>query len=141
MAWRTSEAKVKGVLGGNYDSDASPSLAPFIDTANVQTDQVVTCAAAKNITHSAAILERIETWLAAHFYAHSDQLYESKKTGGASGRFQGKTDMGLDSTQYGQTAKMFDTSGCLNQFSLGKRAGMVWLGKPRSEETEYVDRD
>lgn len=143
MAYRTSQEAVKGILGGNYSATgAAADLLPFIETANTMVDEVVTCAAAKSVTLSTALREKIERFLAAHFYAHADQLYSEKQTGKASATFQGKTDMGLDSTQYGQTAKMFDISGCLRAMSKGQTVlKMTWLGKPPSEQTPYRDRD
>ena len=57
------------------------------------------------------------------------------------------TGKSLDSTHYGQTAKLLDTSGCLAEISKeaetgGKTTvGIDWLGKPPSEQTDYVDRD
>ncbi len=140
MAWRTNEQKVQGILGNNHDGKTD--LAPFIDTANAVTDSVVTCAANKKITHSAAILERIEAYLAAHFYGHADQFYSEKRTENASATFQGETKTGYESTQYGQTAISLDISGCLRAMSKGQvKVSIGWLGLPPSEQTDYVDRD
>lgn len=140
MAWRTNEQKVQGILGGNYDGKTD--LAPFIDTANAVTDEVVTCAAGKGVSHSDTILERIEAYLAAHFYGHADQFYSEKRTENASATFQGETKMGYESTQYGQTAISLDTSGCLKAMSKGQTTlSIAWLGLPPSEQTDYADRD
>lgn len=139
MAWRTSEPKVQGILGDNWDG--STSVRPFIDTATVLTDEVSTCAAARGVTLSSALLERTECLLAAHFYAHADQLFTEKKTERSSAIFQGRTDKGLESTQYGQSAITLDTSGCLAMFSKGQQPTVAWLGKPPSEQIAYKDRD
>ena len=87
-------------------------------------------------------LEIIERWLAAHLYAHADQLLSSKSTADASGTYQGKTGMGLESTQYGQTAMDMDASGCLRSMNKGNNQLTVgWLGKSVSSQIAYGNRD
>lgn len=127
---RTIDSKVRQIIATN----SNISLAPFIATAN----SLVNWLERKDVDNEldAATLELIEQWLAAHFYAHHDQLYQAKATGRASATFQGKTDMGLKSTQYGQAALNLDTTGLLAQRDLeslrGKRKGSItWLGKDR----------
>ncbi len=138
---RTVATAVEGILGDHYDSDNSPSLTPFIDTANALTTQVATCATARGVTLSSTTLELIERYLAAHFYSRSDPIASEKKTGDATAAFQGKTEMGLDSTHYGQDAKTLDHSGCLASMSKGRQATTEWIGRPPSEQTDYVNRD
>lgn len=140
---RTNSASVIGILisGKQYDAKTAPSLTPFIDTAASIVDDVVACAAKKEIVLTSTKLELIERWLAAHAYAHADQLYSSSSAGGASGSFQGQTGMHLESTQYGQMAMNLDSSGCLRAINKGARAGVTWLGKPPSSQIPYVDRD
>lgn len=124
---RTTADAVQGILApSNYDG--ATDLEPFIETATVVVDQVVECATRKGLTLSDALLERVECYLAAHFYGHSDQFYQSRSTQGASGSFQGQTQMGFEGSQYGQTAIRLDTSGCLSAINRGARAGMKWLG-------------
>lgn len=139
MVWRTTEPKVQGILGDNWDK--TTSVRPFIETATALTDAVSTAAAARSVTVGSALLERIECFLSAHFYAHADQLFSEKETERARGIFQGKTDMGLNSTQYGQTAMVLDISGYLASLSKGQIPAVAWLGKPPSEQIAYVDRD
>jgi hypothetical protein len=141
MAWRTTHEEVVQLLGVNYNAVAKTDLSVFIETANLLTTEVVTCATSRGKTLSSELLKKIEGWLAAHFYGCSDQFYSSKKTGDAQGTFQGQTEMHLKSTQYGQNAITLDISGCLASFSKGTRAGVVWLGKPPSEQIDYKDRD
>ncbi len=136
---RTVTNAVKGILGRQYDGETS--LLGFIETATALVTEVDTCATAMGVTLSSTMLELIERWLAAHYYAHSDQLFAKKKTGDASATFQGEFGKGLDSTQYGQTAKRLDTSGCLASLDKGSKASMEWLGLPVSEQTDYIDRD
>ena len=140
MAYRTSAEAVKGILADNYDT--AIDLVPFIRTANILASQVAACATTRGSSLATAVLTEIETYLAAHFYGHGDQFYESRQTANARGTFRGQTAMSLDASLYGQTAKMLDTSGCLTALSKGSRkATSAWLGKPPSEQTAYVDRD
>ena len=147
MSQRTTSAAVIDLLvsGKQYDSVATPSLDPFIATATALTDLVEAADADDEL--NATVLERIEAYLAAHFYAHADQLYQERNTGKAGAVFQGKTGMVLLSTQYGQTACLLDVTGYLarkNKEAEGagrRKASMSWLGKPPSEQIDYVDRD
>ena len=137
---RAGEDDVRAIIS----TDTALDLGPFIRTAAALTEAVDTCDT-DNVLSSQQ-LRQIETWLAAHFYAHRDQLYLEKKTEKASAIFQGKTGMHLDSTQYGQTAMIIDTTGCLSDFNqdakVGRRkATLAWLGKAPSDQTDYRDRD
>lgn len=69
-------------------------------------------------------LAEIEKWLTAHYLAVSRQRQvESESVGGEwQAKYQGRTDMGLNATLYGQTALGLDTSGKLA--SLGKTAAV-----------------
>jgi len=140
---RTSQGAVQAILLDDYDSVNSPSLQPFIDTANVIVSRVATCATAKGKTLSSTELELIERWLAAHGYAMVDQPYQSKTTQQASATFQGRTGMGLEATKYGQQALSVDYSGCLKAIASGNRktAGLTWGGKAESEQLDYDERN
>ena len=141
---RTTVQAVEGILLDNYGPDedgVSPSLTPFIEAANSLVSRVATCATTRGITLSAAELELIERWLAAHFYSVSDRPLQEEKTLDAFGKFQGKTDMGLNSSYFGQTAKDVDPSGCLASLTSRKRITMNWLGKAKSDQIDYRDRD
>jgi len=137
MAWRTTQEKVREVVG----SDESISMSPFIDFATELVDYVVTQDSSSILT--TGMKERIETYLAAHFYAIRDLQYHDKKTADASAKFQGVTDMGFDATLWGQQAKRGDLTGTLARLDKEPRAKatMDWLGLPPSEQTAYVDRD
>lgn len=138
---RTNAGAVQDVLGKDYDSVTELSLQGYVETASALVDDVVTCAALKSITHSAAKLELIERWLAAHLYAVSDKPYASTSKLGRSALFQGQTGMYLEFTGYGQHALMLDTSGCLAAIGKNQRATFAWLGKRKSEQTDYDERD
>ena len=59
------------------------------------------------------LLTQIHLNLAAHFASTRDQRLARVKIEGLEETYQGKTDMGLDATFYGQTAKMLDSTGTL----------------------------
>lgn len=143
MAVRTNEAAVKAVLapGGDYDLDNEPSLEPFIEAASLLTDAVEACAINKDRALSSSQLTAIEKWLAAFYYCLSDQKEKMVRTGNASSTFQGETKLDLESNNYGKGALLLDTSGCLSAIAKRKRVRGVWLGRPPSEQTPYVDRD
>jgi hypothetical protein len=136
MSVRTSERSVKAILGGHYDG--STGLQPFIDTAASFVDDIAT----KDATVTSSRLELIERYLAAHFYAHADQITQSRSTGGASGQFQGMTQMGFDATLYGQTAKRLDPTGHLINLDqpLRPKASCMWLGKVRDDQLDEDER-
>lgn len=136
MTIRTSSSSVQSILGDNYDG--STDLTAFIATASALTDHV----AAKDSDGilSATVLELIERWLAAHFYAHADQLKTQEGRGQSNASYQGQYGMGLKGTKYGQAALDLDFTGALA--ALGKkRIGMSWLGLVPSDQTDYEDRD
>jgi len=108
---RTTPAHVIAILGSNYDSLNNPDISKFVDTASILVDFIADNDPDDLMT--ATNLEVVERWLSAHFYAHSDQLYQSKNTGASSGNFQGQTAMCFQSTQYGQTAMTLDFTGVL----------------------------
>lgn len=136
MALRTDETAVRSII----DNSEGIELVPFIRTASLLVDKVDSHDTAGTL--SVADLREIETWLAAHFYAHRDQLLTSKSTEGASGSFQGQTGMYFSSTQYGQTAMLLDTTmylaGLEQQIKEGKKiVGSSWLGSTVSQVNTY----
>jgi len=140
---RVNSDEVQTLLetGGDYDTENEPDLTPFIDSANALVSRVATCAETKGETLSSTELALIELWLAAHFYCITDRTYAEKKTLDSSAKFHGKTDKGLDFTPYGQTAKDMDPTGCLVEITSRKKARVLWLGRPPSEQTDYHQRD
>lgn len=138
---RTTSSAVEGII----QVDSSIDLSGFIDTATALVDWLESKDTDGELT--ATQLERIECFLAAHFYAHRDQLLQSKSTGKASGSFQGQTGMFLKSTQYGQTALLLDTTGYLADMNKtadsGQRpvAGAVWLGTRYKNDSSERSED
>lgn len=137
MAWRTTQEEVKTII----ETDDDLSIAPFLDAANALTDYVVTQDSGSILTTS--MKEQIEKWLAAFFYETRDQGYLEKDTLDAEAVFQGKTGMGFDANFWGQRAKVLDITGTLQRLDTRPRpkASLTWLGKPVSQQTDYVDRD
>lgn len=136
MAQRTTQSAVEAILGDNYD--ASTDLSPFISTAVAITDKLVALDTENYLTTS--LKERIEAYLAAHYYQHHDQNVTAKTVGKSSDKYSGEYGMGFKSTRYGQTALELDLTGQLA--TIGKRKPKVkWLGLPPSEQTDYRDRD
>lgn len=138
MAIRTTENSVQAILGGHYDG--STSLTSFIKTANLFTNRIAN-ADTKGLMGEDD-LKDVETYLAAHFYAHADQITQSKSTGRASGQFQGRTDLGFDATLYGQTAKRLDATGLLVLLDQPQRpkATCLWLGKVFNDQLDADER-
>jgi len=122
------------------DYDTTISLDPFITLANNLTNKV----AAKDTSAELSALDLIdiENCLARHFYETRDHGLESESTEGASGKYTGQFGQGLERTRPGQDAMMLDTTGYLRKISKGAvKAGMTWLGKVPSDQTNYTDRD
>ena len=75
---------------------------------------------------SSDVLTEIHKYLAAHFASLRDQRIESERVADVSMKYQGKTDMGLNATLYGQTALMLDTSGSLANLALKPATFLVF---------------
>ena len=75
---------------------------------------------------SSDVLTEIHKYLAAHFASLRDQRIESERVADVSMKYQGKTDMGLNATLYGQTALMLDTSGNLANLALKPATFLVF---------------
>lgn len=139
MAVRSVSADVIELLGGHYDASRLPSVTPFIASASSLVDKVEANDTANKL--NATDLELIERWLSGHFYAQADQMFTSRSTGKASGSFQGQTGMYLENTIYGQQAMMLDITGYLMALQKGGVVDFAWLGKPRSEQIPYTQRN
>ena len=136
MAIRTNPAAIRAAVPTVGTTD----LGPFIRTANALTDKV-SSNDSESLLNDAMLFE-IETYLAAHFYALYDPAYTERKTGEASGKFQGEYGKRLESTDWGQTAMMLDLTGYLDGVNRGKiKASVAWLGLAPSSQTAYQDRD
>jgi len=138
---RTNETEVRELIEVSSDLN----LTAFITAANGLTSQLASADSDGEL--STTELRMIEAYLAAHFASHRDQQYQSKSTGKANATFQGKTDMYLESSLWGQTAMMLDTTGWLakrnkeNKEGGKRKLSVTWLGKPPSTQDDYEDRD
>lgn len=131
---RASENDLKQVIEQGKDADGV--LIPFaahIRKASLLIDRVETCAIDRKKTLTDEELLELEILVAAHFYALRVPQKQSKGTQSSSASYK----LG----DYLQSAYALDPSGCLRSVIEAKRAGAVWLGKKRSEQTAYVDRD
>jgi len=112
MANRVTATEVKAIIDtqlGDTEVDV------FITTANL----IVT----NNLTGkslSVASLAEIEKWLSAHLIAITKTRQAQKKKVGDAEDTYGRVGLSLDSTSYGQTARILDSSGTLG--SMGKMA-------------------
>ena len=136
---RTTHAAVIEILGDDWNG--SRSTTPYIQSVTGLVTRVATESAARGFTFATAALEVLERWLSAWAYALSDKPLTQKGSGRASGSFAGTTEKGLDANLYGQFAKTLDPSGALVALTSGRVAGIQWLGRPPSEQTDYDDRD
>lgn len=111
---RTNAVDVLAIMDVN-DSNASLYMQAFVNAAN----SIVTA----NLGSSelgVSTLTEIEKWLAAHLYTIKlGGQVQREKIGETDISYNITTGVGLDSTLYGQTVKMLDTTGILS--NLGKR--------------------
>ena len=125
MANRTDADAVVAVL----DTDlSSGTVTSFIDTANILVTEYLVGEGLSD-----ALLLEIETYLAAHLVTLRDRRTATEGAGGVSFSYQGNFGMGLDSSQYGQTAQVLDSTGILSKLSDAER--ISFIAKAGSEAT------
>lgn len=122
---RTTTSRVCSVMDTTLTED---EVAPFVETANL----MVTAYLAST-DQTADALREVETYLAAHFVSLRDRLVKSEAAGGVRFDYQGETGMGLDSSHYGQTAKLLDSSGVLKE--IDGKTRITWKHRAGSERT------
>jgi len=130
MALRTNDAAVRLIL----DDDPLISTVPFIEVANSLVDAVCLTS-----SYTAARLELIERWLAAHFYRIRDMAVDTEKAGPVSQQFQFKVGLNLNVTMYGQQALVVDFKG--NLAAVSKRAELGRTSKVTVTHLGTVDSD
>lgn len=115
-AARTDADSVKEIIETELTDDV---INAFINSAHLTVQNKLAASGLGSET-----LADIEKWLAAHYMAVARQRQtETESVGGEwSVKYQGRTDTGLNSTFYGQTALGLDTTGTLA--SLGKKAAI-----------------
>ena len=129
---RTTQPAVAAII----ELDATINVAPFIEAAAALVEEI-----AVDSGHDETRLELIERWLSAHFYTNRDPRPTSEKAGPVAVSYQSAVDLNLNTSHYGQTAMILDTSGLLRAMSGNKKrvVSVTWLGTPlegsRVEET------
>ena len=113
---RTTPEKVREILRIKPTVD----LNPYINDASDLVTEV--CSIVKKedgVTpyHTEARLTRIETWLAAHFVSVNYRRRIQEQAGSVGANYEGKVDLNLQVTEYGQQAIVLDTSGALAKFN------------------------
>lgn len=114
MTARVTAVGVKEVIETSL-SDATV-LASMIDTANLYVDTHLV----PDGTLSAAVLTKIELYLAAHFVALTEEKggITRAKMGDADESYANVYDDGFQATRFGQTALILDTTGTLARLSI-----------------------
>jgi len=107
---RVSSSEVQEIVS----NPNSVTLTAFITAANILVTKVL-----GDSGLDADHLKEIERWLAAHFFCVRDPRAAAKGVSNSSVTFQGKTDLGLKHTSYGQQVLILDTTGKLAE--LGKQ--------------------
>ena len=131
MAYTTS-ALVEGII----EVASAISLTPFIEAANIL---VVKYCDGADDDYTDDETEKIETWLAAHFYTVRDMRAEQEKAGPVSEKYQSKVDLGLSTSHYGQMAMTLDYQGglaALNQKIMkgtARAISVTWVGSTEDE--------
>jgi len=110
---RVSATQVKEIMETDLEDTV---IEAFITAANLTVTELLGTSALSDAT-----LLEIERWMAAHLIASTiDRAVDKENTGPTGVTYSGKTAMGLDSTLYGQTCKLLDTTGTLAAFDLAK---------------------
>ncbi len=134
MAVRTTEDRIKSICKVKTSHD----LTEFMEAANQMVD-----ALCLDSEYTDAVLARIETWLAAHFYCILAPRRKQENVGQLQSTIESEVDLGLNVTRYGQMAMQLDTDGNLAannntvQTRIRRTISALWLGTPSSDtETE-----
>lgn len=149
MAWRVKEQDVVDVIQvEDPESVVSDrikrTLRRGIAAANALVDKVSSMDADGAALLNDALKTQIELYLAAHFAESfaANQQVSSESSLGASSTFQGQYGMKFMRTAFGQHALELDVSGILQEIQDGvQTVGVTWMGKPPSDQIDYVDRD
>lgn len=99
--------EVEGIL-----DDAPADVTPFLNTA-----ERLVASAGCSLSYSAAIVDEITLYLAAHICCTVRPPKTSEKIGDSEDKFVQPSGQDLDSTRYGQVVKMLDTEGRLTSMT------------------------
>lgn len=130
---RTTEAAVLAIF--KKSSDVT-DVSPFIAAASLMISQQC-----PDISEESAVV--VETWLAAHFLAIRDRRLTARGVAGITQTFQHTEEVGLGSTEYGQTAMQLDETGGLSAWNAQVKSGntrqtvqAIWLGEDPNEPSD-----
>lgn len=94
--------------------DADDDLTPFIETANVLVTKICGVNDGNGVPYyTDSVLELIERWLSAHFYAVYRPRAEVEGVDNVIEHIETKLDIGFNVTRYGQQAMRIDYNGFL----------------------------
>jgi hypothetical protein len=121
---RTTPELVAGILKVNSGVDLSPFIlaaSSLVDAIDERTD-----------APSDERLQLIETWLSAHFYCMQFPRRSSEAAGSVSASYEGRFDLNLALSRYGQMAMVLDPTNYLKKINMPvkfkTKVGAVWLG-------------
>lgn len=132
---RTTPELVAAIIEVDEDLD----LNPFIDVANDLVTMVCAVIPTGGYDYTTDYLAKIETWLAAHFYAIEDPRSQRDRIGSLTQEIESKVDLGFDVTRYGQMAMRLDLNLGLAKLNNAVKdakgtsrivGGVKWLGTP-----------
>ena len=112
MAARVTATEVKQIIETDF---ADTIVDAFIAGATALVDDALISSGL-----STALMKEIERWVSAHLVANRERQIKKAGAGSASVEYIGVFEMGLNGTQYGQTAMALDTTGALASLSLKK---------------------
>lgn len=139
MAVRTTD----DLVGGICEVDDGDDLTPHIASASKLVDRCcLTGVTGVVLDYTTEELELIERYVAAHFYCVFNPRTTQETIGPAQQQFEGKSDLRLQFTRYGQQAMLLDIHGGLAALNnglakvekkfpdvTGRRPNIRWLGK------------
>lgn len=140
MAVRTTA----DLVGGIVEVDEGDDLTPYIASASRLVDRCCLFGSdgVTALDYTTDDLEMIERWLAAHFYSVFNPRNSAETIGPSQQQFEGRTDLRLNFTRYGQQAMLLDIHGGLAALNnglgkvekkfpsvTGRKPRVTWLGK------------
>lgn len=131
------------LVGGICEVAEGDDLAPYISSASRLVDRCcLTGVDGTALDYTTDDLELIERWLAAHFYCVFNPRTTQESVGQAQQQFEGRSDLRLNFTRYGQQAMLLDVHGGLAALNnglgkvekkfpavTGRKPRITWLGK------------
>ena len=115
MAARVTATEVKQIISTSL---ADAIIEAFITSATLVVDENL----GSDTTISEDLKKEIERWLSAHLIsATRERQASSEEAGGAKIKYEGRTDMGLYATMYGQQVLALDPTGKMAAYTGAKK--------------------